>query len=164
MAGIEYRERPATSGNQHRPHWAAPLTCRSYGAMTAARARPVEADASLTITLLIPSPAMPYAIGIVLGLVTVLLGRTVGFDRDRAFYPTILIVVAAYYVLFAAMGAPRAVIVETMAGLVFLAVAIVGFRTNLWLIAAALVGHGVFDSFHGRLVSNPGVPTWWPAF
>ena len=107
---------------------------------------------------------MPYVIGIVLGLVTTLIGRTVGFDRDRAFYPTILIVVGAYYVLFAAMGAPQALIAETMGGLMFLAVGIIGFRTNLWLIAAGLTGHGVFDSFHERLVSNPGAPIWWPAF
>ena len=107
---------------------------------------------------------MPYVIGIVLGLITTLIGRTVGFDRDRAFYPTILIVVGAYYVLFAAMGAPQALISETTGGLVFLAVAITGFRTNLWLIAAGLTGHGVFDSFHGLLINNPGVPMWWPAF
>jgi hypothetical protein len=107
---------------------------------------------------------MPYVIGIVLGLVTALIGRTVGFDRDRAFYPTILIVVGAYYALFAAMGAPQAVIAETVGGVVFLALAIIGFRTNLWLVAAGLAGHGVFDSFHGRLVNNQGVPTWWPAF
>ena len=120
--------------------------------------------ASVSIHPWIASHAMPYAIGIVLGLVTTLIGRTVGFDRDRAFYATILIVVGAYYVLFAAMGAPHALIVETMGGLLFLAVAIIGFRTNLWLIAAGLTAHGVFDSFHGRLVSNPGVPMWWPAF
>jgi hypothetical protein len=107
---------------------------------------------------------MPYVIGVVLGLVTGLIGRAVGFDRDRAFYPTILIVVGAYYVLFAAMGAPQALIAEATGGVVFLAVAIVGFRTSLWLVAAGLAGHGVFDSFHGRLVSNPGVPSWWPAF
>jgi hypothetical protein len=26
------------------------------------------------------------------------------------------------------------------------------------------MGHGVFDFFHGHVVSNPGVPAWWPMF
>ena len=33
-----------------------------------------------------------------------LFARFVGFDRDRAFYPTVLMVIASYYVLFAAMS------------------------------------------------------------
>ena len=39
-----------------------------------------------------------------------------------------------------------------------------GFRKNLWLIVAGLVGHGVFDFFHHLLIQNPGVPLWWPGF
>jgi hypothetical protein len=35
---------------------------------------------------------MAYAIGVVLALSTMLLASVVGFDRDRAFYPTVLIV------------------------------------------------------------------------
>jgi hypothetical protein len=27
-----------------------------------------------------------------------------------------------------------------------------------------LAGHGVFDVAHSHLVSNPGVPLWWPSF
>jgi hypothetical protein len=47
---------------------------------------------------------MPYAIGIALAILTALLVTTAGFDRDRAVYPTLLIVIASYYVLFAVMG------------------------------------------------------------
>src|SRR5262245_3074851 len=47
---------------------------------------------------------MPYVIGIVLSLSVALFANRVGFDRDRAFYPTVLIVIALYYVLFAAMS------------------------------------------------------------
>ena len=46
---------------------------------------------------------MPYAIGVVLSLGVAVLARGIGFDRDRAFYPTVLIVIASYYVLFAAL-------------------------------------------------------------
>ena len=108
---------------------------------------------------------MAYAIGIVVGLLSALLGRVARLDRERAFYPTILIVVAAYYILFAAMGASRGVLVaESLGAVVFTAVAIIGFNGNLWLVAAGLAGHGVFDMFHARLVTDPGVPVWWPAF
>ena len=108
---------------------------------------------------------MPYATGIVLALLTGLLGRLAGFDRDRAFYPTVLIVVASYYVLFAVMGeSTHALVVESIGLAVFACIAIVGFKSSLWLVAAALAGHGAFDVVHPRLVANPGVPLWWPAF
>jgi hypothetical protein len=35
---------------------------------------------------------------------------------------------------------------------------IVGFKRSLWLVAAALAVHGVFDLFHGQWIENPGVP------
>jgi hypothetical protein len=38
-----------------------------------------------------------------------------GFDRDRALYPTVLIVIASYYVLFAAMsGSVQTVLLESI--------------------------------------------------
>ena len=39
---------------------------------------------------------MPFAIGIVLSVAVALFARDSGFDRDRAFYPTVMIVIAAY--------------------------------------------------------------------
>jgi len=88
-----------------------------------------------------------------------------GFDRDRVFYPTLVIVVAHYYILFAVMGSStRALTLECVPAGVFLALAVAGFKKNLWLIVAALAGHGVFDFFHHRFIHNPGVPEWWPGF
>jgi hypothetical protein len=108
---------------------------------------------------------MPIATGIVLAIITGLLGRLAGFDRDRAFYPTVVIATTSYYALFATMGgSTQALIVESIIVTGFACVAIVGFRSNLWLAVAALAGHGAFDLVHHRLVSNPGVPAWWPAF
>jgi hypothetical protein len=104
-------------------------------------------------------------VGVVLaGLVSVF-ARLVGLDRDRAFYPTVLIVIALYYVLFAVMGGSvHALLVETLVMTGFSVAAVVGFKRNLWLVAGALAGHGVFDFVHGYLVTNPGVPAWWPPF
>lgn len=47
---------------------------------------------------------MGTGIGSLLSLVVSVFARSVGLDRDRAFYPTVLIVTASYYVLFAVMG------------------------------------------------------------
>jgi hypothetical protein len=57
---------------------------------------------------------MPYVIGIVLSVGVALFARHMGLDRDRAFYPTVVIVVALYYVLFAAMsGSVQTVFLES---------------------------------------------------
>lgn len=61
-------------------------------------------------------------------------------------------------------GTTHALIIESSVMTAFLVVAVAGFRRNLWMVVAALVGHGVFDFFHGGIVTNGGVPEWWPAF
>lgn len=108
---------------------------------------------------------MALIIGVSLALVVGVVFTTVRFDRDRAFYPTVTIVVASYYVLFAVMGAStRAVVLESSVGALFLLVAVLGFRSSLWLVVAALAAHGLFDLVHGAVIANPGVPDWWPPF
>jgi hypothetical protein len=108
---------------------------------------------------------LPYVIGIVLALAFSAYAKLIGFDRDRAFYPTVVIVVALYYVLFAVMGGDtRTLIEESLITAVFLLVATVGFKRNSWLVAVALAAHGLLDLIHGSVVSNGGVPSWWPAF
>jgi hypothetical protein len=108
---------------------------------------------------------MALLVGALLAFGAGLLGRGSGLDRDRAFYPTVAMVVASYYSLFAVMGAStRALVLESVIGGAFAAAAIVGFRASLWVVVIALGAHGVFDLVHGRVVSNPGVPSWWPAF
>lgn len=62
------------------------------------------------------------------------------------------------------MGGARALPVETAVLAVFVVLAVVGFKANLWLVVAALLGHGVFDLVHPQLVENPGAPDWWPMF
>jgi hypothetical protein len=108
---------------------------------------------------------MGYGIGSLLSVVVSVFARLVGLDRDRAFYSTVVIVVAHYYVLFAVMGGTtHALLVELGVMAAFVVVAVAGFKRNLWLVAAALVGHGVLDIFHADLVTNAGVPEYWPAF
>ena len=108
---------------------------------------------------------MPAAIGIVLSASVALFARKVGLDRDRAFYPTVMIVIASYYVLFAAMsGSVQTVLLESVVMSLFAIAAVVGFKSSAWIVVAALAGHGVFDAVHGYLIENAGMPAWWPAW
>jgi hypothetical protein len=108
---------------------------------------------------------MPYIIGFVLSAGVAVFARRVGFDRDRAFYPTVLIVIASYYVLFAAMsGSIQTVVLESVLMALFVITAVAGFKGSAWIIVAALAGHGVQDAVHGHIIANAGVPAWWPAW
>ena len=108
---------------------------------------------------------MEILIGIALALAVSLSATFIGFDKDRAFYPTLMVVIASYYGLFAIMGGSIQALALDSAGVAFfLLLAIAGFKHSLWLVVAALFGHGVFDFAHGHLIANPGVPAWWPGF
>ena len=108
---------------------------------------------------------MALVVGAVLALGVGVFATLSGLDRDRAFYPTVAIVVASYYCLFAVMGgSTSALVLESIVAAVFVVVATLGFRTSLWMVVIALAGHGVFDCVHDRVISNPGLPSWWPGF
>jgi Protein of unknown function (DUF3703) len=107
---------------------------------------------------------MEYLIGIGIALGVGVFATLTGFEKDRAFYPTALIVTASYYDLFSVMGDMNALRAETAVFVAFVILAVVGFKTSLWVVVAALLGHGVFDFAHGHFVENAGVPQWWPMF
>ena len=104
-------------------------------------------------------------IGAALALSVGLSATFLGLDRDRAFYPTVMMVIASYYGLFAIMGGSLQVLAFELIPIVaFLVASVVGYKRSLWLVVAALAAHGVFDFVHGQLIANPGVPLWWPPF
>jgi hypothetical protein len=104
-------------------------------------------------------------IGVLLALAVGLLATGLGLDRDRAFYPVVTIVIATYYALFAVMGAStHALVLESLFGTGFIAIAVSGFRWSLWVVVVALAAHGIFDLAHDTFIANTGVPVWWPAF
>ena len=108
---------------------------------------------------------MEYAIGIAAAAAVGLFATVVGFDKERSFYPVVLIVIAALYLLFATMAkSTSSLVAETIPALVFVAMATVGFRKTPWLVVAGLARHGVFDFFHHTMIANPGVPVWWPGW
>ena len=109
--------------------------------------------------------AAPFLVGSSLALAVGAFATRVGLDRERSFYPTVLMVVASYYVLFAAEGAtPSVLACEAVGMALFVAAAVLGFRNSLWIVVAGLFGHGVFDTVHGHILANAGTPAWWSAF
>jgi hypothetical protein len=108
---------------------------------------------------------MALLIGVLLALAVGVSATRTGLDRERGFYTTVTIVIAGLYGLFAVMGGSyQALMIESLVGVVFVVVAIVGFRSSLWLVVAALLLHGLFDFARGAAINNPGVPPWWPHF
>jgi hypothetical protein len=108
---------------------------------------------------------MEYAAGVILATTIGLFASLIGFDKERSFYPTVLIVIAMYYLLFAAMAkSTDALVAEALPVLLFAAAAALGFRGTPWIVVAALALHGVFDLIHHTVITNPGVPAWWPGF
>lgn len=108
---------------------------------------------------------MEFAIGVAAAVAVGLFATVIGFDKERSFYPVVLIVIAALYLLFAAMaGSADSLVAETIPALVFVALAALGFRKSPWFVVAGLALHGVFDFFHHAMIVNPGVPVWWPGW
>ena len=107
---------------------------------------------------------MAISIGVSSALAVGVFAKWFGLDRDRAFYPTVMMVIAFLYVLFAAIGGGAAVPIEAIIGLGFATFAAIGFKKSLWFVVAALIGHGLFDIVHPHAIDNGGVPVWWPGF
>jgi hypothetical protein len=108
---------------------------------------------------------MEYFIGAALALAVAAFATLAGFDREKSFYPTVLIIVASYYVLFAVMGGAReALLTEGLLVAAFACVAVAGFKASPWFAVLGLAAHGIIDLFHGDVIANPGVPAWWPMF
>ena len=108
---------------------------------------------------------MSFLIGALLALVVGVFATWLGFDRDRAFYPAVMIVIASYYVLFAVMGgSSESLLTECVVMAPFLLVASIGFKKTPWLVVVALFAHGLLDLVHPHLLTSPGVPIFWSHF
>lgn len=106
---------------------------------------------------------MEYLIGFFLALSVSIVATAIGFDRERSFYPTVLMVIALLYALFAAIaGSIHVLLSEALPIVLFMFAAMIGFKRKLWWVVAGLIGHGIFDFVHRDIISNPGVPIWWP--
>ena len=108
---------------------------------------------------------MEYIVGITLALFFCAAAAGLGMDRERVFYPAVVMAVASYYLAFAVVDGRNGVMLSEVAiAAVFIAGAVAGFKLNPWIAVVALGGHGVMDAFHDHLVHNIGVPKVWPGF
>ncbi len=108
---------------------------------------------------------MEYIIGIALALLFCAAAAGLGMDRERVFYPAVVMAVASYYLAFAAAdGRSGVMLVEIAIAAVFIVAAVAGFKRSPWIAVVALGAHGVMDSFHHQLVHDTGVPEVWPGF
>ena len=108
---------------------------------------------------------MEYIVGITLALFFCAAAAALGMDRERVFYPAVVMAVASYYLAFAvADGRSGVMLAEVAIAAVFIAGAVVGYKLSPWIAVVALAGHGVMDGFHHHLVHNTGVPQAWPGF
>ncbi|MEP7316527.1 MAG: hypothetical protein ABI667_07505 [Sphingomicrobium sp.] len=108
---------------------------------------------------------MAALIGLGVALAVVAFARIVGFDRERVFYPTVLIVVAHYYLLFAAVGGKAGELgLQFLLFGLFSTIAVIGFRISRWFVVAGLALHGLFDFAYQFAGADGGVPDSWPSF
>ncbi|MDP1767580.1 MAG: hypothetical protein Q8L74_02115 [Nitrospirota bacterium] len=108
---------------------------------------------------------IPVLVGMLTAVAVAVLAKSMRFDQDRSFYPTVLVVIAAYYILFAVMGGSgQALAWELVAAVAFSVVAIMGALHMPVLVGVGIVAHGLFDLVHHMMIENAGVPDWWPGF
>ena len=105
------------------------------------------------------------AIGILTAVLVAVSGKITKFDKDRSFYPTVLIVIASYYLLFGVIGEEVNVIFYELCVIaIFLLLAVIGAFKFPFVIGLSLVAHGVFDLVHELYTLNKGMPVWWPLY
>lgn len=108
---------------------------------------------------------MEYLVGLTLALFFCAAAAVLGMDRERVFYPAVVMTVASYYLAFAVVdGRGEVMLFEVLIAAVFVVAAVLGFKRSPWIAVVALGGHGVMDAFHHHLVHNRGVPPSWPGF
>ena len=108
---------------------------------------------------------MEYIVGIGLAIVFCSAAAGLGLDRERVFYPAVVMAVTSYYLAFTvADGRSEVWLSELVIAAFFIAAAVLGFKRSPWIALLALGGHGAMDAFHHLLVHNEGVPAAWPGF
>ena len=84
---------------------------------------------------------MEYVVGITLALLFCGAVAGLGMDRERVFYPAVVMAVASYYLAFAVVDGRNGVMLSEVAiAAVFIAGAVAGFKYSAWIAVVALGG------------------------
>jgi hypothetical protein len=106
-------------------------------------------------------------IGVAVGVLTIVLARII--RGQRWLYSLGLLTLPSLYAFFALQAREQAVGVKEMiygvpfvvVGLVF---AFVSVRQSAVVVGAFWILHGLYDLAHSQLITNAGVPGWYPVF
>jgi len=108
---------------------------------------------------------IPVVVGVLLAAGIAALAKFTRFDEDRSFYPTVLVIIASYYLLFAVIdGSSHALVWELVIAVAFSTAALIGALFSPTLVGIGILTHGLFGLVHDVIIQNPGVPAWWPSF
>lgn len=105
--------------------------------------------------------ALAVSAGIFGGLAVILGMWRAGMLKERSGVAILLVAIAFFYPLFAVMDG-EGIVLHSVIFIAFLALAALGFRKGLGVLALGIVAHGVFDLIT-VFAGHPG-PVWWPAF
>jgi hypothetical protein len=106
-------------------------------------------------------------IGAAVGVLTIVSARLI--RGERWLYSVGLLTLPSLYAFFALQAGEQAVGVKEMiygipfvvGGLVF---AFVSVRQSAVVVGALWLLHGMYDLVHSQLITNSGVPGWYPVF
>ena len=106
-------------------------------------------------------------IGAAVGVLTIVFARLI--RGERWVYSLGLLALPGLYAFFALQAGEQAVGVKEMiygvpfvvAGLAFVFVSV---RQSAVVVGVFWLLHGLYDLVHGRLITNAGVPAWYPIF
>ena len=105
--------------------------------------------------------------GAAVGVLTIVAARVV--RGERWMYSIGLLVLPSLYAMFALQAGERDVGArEMLYGIPFvvagLVLAFASVRHSAVVVGAFWILHGMYDLVHGRLLTNPGVPGWYPVW
>ena len=107
---------------------------------------------------------LPAFFGVALSFATIIVVRSVGMTSERSLFPSALIAIASFYVVFAIeTGQTNIIILNVIVTVVFILMAIIGFVKSLWFVVFGLFAHGVFDAIYAISGMSPA-PGWWGMF
>ncbi|NQV19989.1 MAG: hypothetical protein HQ511_01085 [Rhodospirillales bacterium] len=73
--------------------------------------------------------------------------------------------IAGVYLGFSVLdGRPRTIVMETVVMVMFFALAILGLKFSLWILAFGYFAHGVWDCLHHPKLITTKIAAWYPPF